>query len=148
MQAMIDYCRAMCVPHHFRTRSECEGAHSKLYKNSLESMIHNWFFTKQQSQFQRPSSNTKMKYSIAAFVALGGLVQSLPTGLMPEEDGDELLKRMFLNPRAIDSSQPVPVDGAHAYHPANFAAGEIRGPCPGLNALVCSQERSYTLRDT
>jgi hypothetical protein len=140
----------MCIPHRFRICSECGDARSKLYKNGHESMTHSLPFTKQQSQSQprRSSSNTKMKYSILAFVALGGLVQSLPTGLPPEEDGDELLKRMFLNPRAIDSSQPVPVDGVHAYHPANFAAGEIRGPCPGLNALVCSLQRSHTLRNT
>jgi hypothetical protein len=79
----------------------------------------------------------KMKSSIATLTLLSSLTYALPTEMAPEADGVEILKRMFLNPRAIDASKPVPVDGQHAYHPANFAAGEIRGPCPGLNALVC-----------
>ncbi|UJO25087.1 Dothistromin biosynthesis peroxidase dotB [Fulvia fulva] len=46
------------------------------------------------------------------------------------------LERMAVSKRAIDPTKPVPVTGDHAYQPANFAAGEIRGLCPGLNALA------------
>jgi hypothetical protein len=28
------------------------------------------------------------------------------------------------------------VTGAHAFQPPNFAQGDQRGPCPGLNALA------------
>jgi hypothetical protein len=87
-----------------------------------------------------------MKYSIATLAVLSYLTQALPTELAREEDGAEILKRMFLNPRAIDTTKPVPVHGQFAYKPANFAAGEIRGPCPGLNALVYPHKHSSILR--
>lgn len=32
--------------------------------------------------------------------------------------------------------QLVDVTGKHAFVPPNFAAGDQRGPCPGLNALA------------
>ena len=34
------------------------------------------------------------------------------------------------------SAQLVDVTGAHAFVPPNFTAGDLRGPCPGLNALA------------
>lgn len=33
-------------------------------------------------------------------------------------------------------AQYVNVSGAHVFVPPNFAAGDLRGPCPGLNALA------------
>lgn len=34
------------------------------------------------------------------------------------------------------AAQLVDVTGVHAFTPPNFAAGDQRGPCPGLNALA------------
>lgn len=34
------------------------------------------------------------------------------------------------------ASQYVSTTGAHAFVPPNFAAGDVRGPCPGLNAAA------------
>jgi hypothetical protein len=34
------------------------------------------------------------------------------------------------------ASQLVDITGEHAFTPPNFAAGDQRGPCPGLNALA------------
>lgn len=34
------------------------------------------------------------------------------------------------------AAQLIDVTGAHAFVPPNFAAGDLRGPCPGLNALA------------
>ena len=33
-------------------------------------------------------------------------------------------------------AQRIDVSGAHAFVPPDFAAGDLRGPCPGLNALA------------
>jgi len=49
------------------------------------------------------------------------------------------------------AAQLIDVSGAHAFVPPDFDAGDLRGPCPGLNALanhnyvspmmkLCSQE--------
>lgn len=34
------------------------------------------------------------------------------------------------------AAQLIDVTGAHAFVPPNFTAGDLRGPCPGLNALA------------
>jgi hypothetical protein len=41
-------------------------------------------------------------------------------------------RAVIFNPAA----QLVDVTGKHAFVPPNFAAGDQRGPCPGLNALA------------
>ncbi|KAF2088265.1 Cloroperoxidase [Saccharata proteae CBS 121410] len=41
-----------------------------------------------------------------------------------------------INPGFNAEQQLVDVSGDHAYQPANFAAGDLRGPCPGLNAMA------------
>lgn len=33
-------------------------------------------------------------------------------------------------------AQRIDVSGVHAFVPPDFAAGDLRGPCPGLNALA------------
>lgn len=33
-------------------------------------------------------------------------------------------------------AQRIDVSGEHAFVPPNFSAGDLRGPCPGLNALA------------
>jgi hypothetical protein len=78
-----------------------------------------------------------MKYLTTAAI-LSATVCALPA--IDNTDSDAPLRRVDLFKRALDSSKPVPVTGEHAYHPADFAAGDIRGPCPGLNALVSLHE--------
>ncbi len=34
------------------------------------------------------------------------------------------------------AAQRIDVSGAHAFTPPNIQAGDLRGPCPGLNALA------------
>lgn len=34
------------------------------------------------------------------------------------------------------SAQLIDVSGSHAFVPPNFGSGDLRGPCPGLNALA------------
>lgn len=41
-------------------------------------------------------------------------------------------KRVSFDPK----SQYVSTTGEHAFVPPNFAAGDVRGPCPGLNAAA------------
>lgn len=36
----------------------------------------------------------------------------------------------------MDKSDPRTVTGDHAFQPPNFTNGDIRGSCPGLNALA------------
>jgi hypothetical protein len=43
-----------------------------------------------------------------------------------------LKKRVTFDP----ASQYTSTTGAHAFVPPNFAAGDVRGPCPGLNAAA------------
>ena len=45
------------------------------------------------------------------------------------------LKRQTV-PGFNKKEQYVSTSGKHRYIPANFAAGDQRGPCPGLNALA------------
>lgn len=73
-----------------------------------------------------------------ALFALLGSVSAFPAGT-PEETQDKILdaieKRVDV-PGFNAKEQLVSVSGAHRYIPANFAAGDQRGPCPGLNALA------------
>lgn len=41
-------------------------------------------------------------------------------------------KRALFDPK----SQYVSTTGSHKFVPPNFAAGDVRGPCPGLNAAA------------
>lgn len=41
-----------------------------------------------------------------------------------------------LNPGFNAAAQLIDVSGKHAFTPPNFEAGDLRGPCPGLNALA------------
>ncbi|PIA80068.1 Aromatic peroxygenase [Cercospora beticola] len=75
-----------------------------------------------------------MKSSLALTLLGAGAAHAFPA--MSDAEASAMLDSMTLSKRAIDPSKPIPVDGEHAYRRANFAAGEIRGPCPGLNALA------------
>ncbi|KXJ90382.1 Chloroperoxidase [Microdochium bolleyi] len=56
----------------------------------------------------------------------------------------EGLARLKERALLVDSSKPIQVDGAHEFRPPNVAAGDQRGPCPGLNAL---SNHGYFSRD-
>lgn len=48
-----------------------------------------------------------------------------------------LRKRQNTTTPSFDAhAQYIDVSGAHAFVPPNFAAGDLRGPCPALNALA------------
>ncbi|KAI0444671.1 Chloroperoxidase [Xylaria telfairii] len=49
-------------------------------------------------------------------------------------------KRLLFDPLTT----PIDVSGAHAFKPPNFQNGDLRGPCPGLNALA---NHGYIPRD-
>ncbi|KAI9890494.1 MAG: hypothetical protein M1814_003978 [Vezdaea aestivalis] len=49
---------------------------------------------------------------------------------------DKRLLGVIGSPGFDAASQRIDVSGSHAFVPPNFAAGEVRGPCPGLNALA------------
>ena len=46
------------------------------------------------------------------------------------------VKEKRQNPGFDASAQLIDVTGAHAFVPPDFTAGDLRGPCPGLNALA------------
>lgn len=84
-----------------------------------------------------------MKYFWAqiALVALPLSVSAFPA--LSEQATRALARVAFIPPKhekraiAFDAAaQLVDVTGAHAFVPPNFAAGDQRGPCPGLNALA------------
>lgn len=82
----------------------------------------------------------------AAVVALAGTVAAFPA--IAAEHAQRLAqsqagKRSTLAPTqhkkrlTFDAaSQYVSTTGYHAFVPPNFAAGDVRGPCPGLNAAA------------
>lgn len=51
-------------------------------------------------------------------------------------NGGPQVKAERRSPGFDASAQLIDVTGAHAFVPPNFAAGDLRGPCPGLNALA------------
>ncbi|KAK6863781.1 oxidase [Apiospora arundinis] len=95
---------------------------------------------------------------LGAVLFSAALVHSFPTaenfaklagrdalnGLTPEELHKSLLslkeKRLLFDPL----TEPIDVSGKHAFQPPNFAKGDQRGPCPGLNALA---NHGYMSRD-
>jgi hypothetical protein len=48
------------------------------------------------------------------------------------QDRKVIEKRVSFDP----ASQYVSTEGEHAFVPPNFEAGDVRGPCPGLNAAA------------
>lgn len=97
-----------------------------------------------------------MKFSLslglgaALFSHLSPVVHGFPTAEnllklgTPEEIHESLLrmkeKRLLFDPL----TKPIDVHGIHAFRPPNYAAGDQRGPCPGLNALA---NHGYISRD-
>ncbi|TVY48236.1 Aromatic peroxygenase-like protein [Lachnellula occidentalis] len=78
-----------------------------------------------------------MKSTILAFGALASGVAAFPTFLddLQKSSGNE--KRVLgVAPGFNAQAQYVSNTGAHAFVPPNFAAGDARGPCPGLNAMA------------
>ncbi|KAI6778370.1 Aromatic peroxygenase-like protein [Emericellopsis cladophorae] len=82
-------------------------------------------------------------------VALTSLVQAFPTpenlanlaghdGELPDSFLEKIAeindnqKRSLFDPLA----EPIQIHGAHEFRAPNFAKGDTRGPCPGLNALA------------
>jgi hypothetical protein len=54
-------------------------------------------------------------------------------------EGDRAAHERRLNgilPGFNAAEQLVDVSGEHAFVPPDFSAGDLRGPCPGLNALA------------
>jgi hypothetical protein len=83
----------------------------------------------------------KSTCTLIAGLALLGSASALPA--YATSDGARLLKRTEKEKRILGilpgfdaAAQRIDVSGAHAFVPPNFAAGDIRGPCPGLNALA------------
>lgn len=69
----------------------------------------------------------------AAFPSLSPEIASLASHVGRSTDAHEFEERDV----AFDpSTQLVDVTGVHAWKAPNFAAGDQRGPCPGLNALA------------
>ncbi|KAF2729108.1 oxidase [Polyplosphaeria fusca] len=67
-------------------------------------------------------------------------LEKLNTGDLRKVIGDIQNNKRFL----VSGGKPIDVSGKHAFQPPNFAAGDQRGPCPGLNALA---NHGYLPRD-
>ena len=91
-----------------------------------------------------------MKPTVLSLGALVSSVAAFPTVLDQFQKASANEKRLLgLAPGFNADLQRVSTTGDHAFVPPNFDAGDVRGPCPGLNAmanhgyLVCP--RSSTL---
>ncbi|KAH8678266.1 Chloroperoxidase [Xylariales sp. PMI_506] len=103
-----------------------------------------------------------MKASIRSFglcatfllTSFSALVQSFPTA----QNLGKLINERDITPEKVEEAiqtlksrqltnyltTPISVTGAHVFQPPNFANGDQRGPCPGLNALA---NHGYLSRD-
>ncbi len=55
----------------------------------------------------------------------------------PYADVNQIAKRVNgIAPGFDAAAQRIDVSGQHAFVPPDFTAGDLRGPCPGLNALA------------
>jgi hypothetical protein len=93
-----------------------------------------------------------MKSTVLFLGALALTVAAFPTVLNEFQRASRNEKRLLgVAPGFNANSQRVSTTGDHAFVPPNFDAGDVRGPCPGLNAmenhgyLVCrvSARRRY-----
>lgn len=84
--------------------------------------------------------------SSSGLIALAGVATAFPAGLFEEVKrlSPELIERSFANDNGdapvfpgdyvFTEDQLIDVTGAHAFVPPG--QGDIRGPCPGLNAFA------------
>jgi len=78
-----------------------------------------------------------MKPTILSFGALASGVVAFPTVLDQLQRSSANEKRLLgITPGFNAAAQYVSTTGAHTFVPPDFDAGDVRGPCPGLNAMA------------
>ncbi|TVY51306.1 Aromatic peroxygenase-like protein [Lachnellula cervina] len=78
-----------------------------------------------------------MKPTILSFGVLASSVAAFPTVLDELQKSSANEKRLLgIAPGFNAGAQYVSTTGAHAFVPPDFDAGDVRGPCPGLNAMA------------
>jgi hypothetical protein len=79
-----------------------------------------------------------MKSTVLSLGALASTVAAFPTVLDEFQKASSRNEKRLLGvaPGFNADLQHVSTTGDHAFVAPDFAAGDVRGPCPGLNAMA------------